>query len=363
MFVDGRIFSLQRQGGISRLYYEILHLMTHERSCELFRGFYQDEYDWCTVPLVRNTGLRWSPPPRNKLLSRVKQLADAVWLELAWAKSRRKGNDVYVSTYYRLPRNRADAFIVVGDYDCAHERFPELFPGGERIIQMKRRAFAAADLILTISESSRQDVMRFYGVPRHKIEGVHLGVDRFFDRSKAEEAVENSKRKPYLLYVGSRALYKNFSVLESAFQTGLVKDYEVVVVGGGPLNESEMNAFHGRVRWLDAGDGELRTLYQEAAAFIYPSLHEGFGLPPLEALACGCPVVVADIQVAHEVLGEHAEYFKPDEPAALVDAISRAVDQDRDTRMRGYAHARSYTWEKAASAFVEKINTHRSQMS
>ncbi len=354
MFVDGQIFSLQQQGGISRLYYEILRRMSPSEHCVLYRGFYQDVYDWSTLELTRNIGIFCSFDGR--IIGRLIRMIDPLWLEMEWKKSTALGEELYVSTYYRLPRYRTGSRIIVGDYDCTHEHFPELFPNARKVMEMKRRAFSDSDLVLTISESSKRDVMRFYGVPDRKIEVFPLGVDTIFDMEGSPRSSKGcSKRKPYLLYVGSRAGYKNFSILQAAFEQGLGKDYDLVVVGGGMLSPAELEPFSGQVRWLYANDSRLRQLYQGAAAFVYPSRYEGFGLPPLEALACGCPVVVSDHPVAHEVLSDRVEYCLWNDTSGFIEAVGRAVAQDKQTRLRGHMHAREYSWEKAADSFISKV--------
>lgn len=356
MFIDGRIFGLQRNGGISRLYYEILKFLPAEEYSVLFRGLARDDYTWGNVPLERNVGVRWSPSSR--LIAKIGRGLEPFWLEREWRRFRKRcksGPATYVSSYYRLPQHASGCRVLVGDYDCAHEQFPELFQGAQRLFEMKRRAFSRADLIATISESSRQDVMRFYGISGEKIKVFHLGVDQFFDRSIVDSSLPYRGDKPFLLYVGSRASYKNFTVLMEAFKAGLHKGFDLVVVGGGELSAAEKAAGGDWVTWRAADDNELRALYQQAAAFVYPSRYEGFGLPPLEALACGTPVVVADHPVFREVLSEHAEYFHWEDALGLIDAVARAVDQSEDKRELGYRHARSYTWEASARRFFSFV--------
>ncbi len=355
MFIDGQIFSLQRQGGISRLYYEVLKLLNQGDDCVLYRGLAQDGYDWSEVSVTKNIGATWQPSSR--LMGKLGRVFDNLWLDSEWAKYKKTNDATYIATYYRLPKRSSDCRIIVGDYDCAHERFPELFPGSDKLKEMKHRAFLRADLIATISESSKQDVIKFYDIPDHKIEVFHLGVDPFFDRSHMDNSFRKHEGKPYLLYVGSRAPYKNFSILQEAFRLGLHKDYDLAVVGGGELSATEKASLEGVGYWYPANDGELRALYQGAAAFIYPSLYEGFGLPPLEALACGAPVVVADHPVSHEVLAEHVEYFNCDDALGLIDAVDRAVHHNKDVRELGYKHARSYTWAASAKRFYSLVGS------
>lgn len=353
MFIDGRIFSLQRQGGISRLYYELLRFLAPEVKCTLYRGLFLDSYDWDQISLSRNIGYKWGLSSRY--LGPIKKGVDLAWLEFEWMTSNAPPHDLYISTYYRVPKLAEKSRVIVGDYDCTHERFPELFPGVERIKEIKKQAFNKADLILTISESSKLDVMKFYGISEKKIEVFHLGVNAFFN--KPTELVSSClNAKPYLLYVGSRASYKNFSILQEAFESGLGTEYDLVVVGGGELTDSERVSFGDTVQWHPADDNKLRELYQKATVFVYPSRYEGFGLPPLEALACGTPVVVADHPVSHEVLSEHAEYFSWNDVVGLKSAIKRAARRDKELCKQDYEHAKGYTWEKSASSFFSKIN-------
>lgn len=359
MFIDGKIFSIQNQGGISRLYYELLRARDSEELCTLYRGEYRDNYDWSRISNISNIGV----PKKltGHFLGRLGRVIDPIWLEREWLKARVIDN-TYVSTYYRLPRFASGSHIVVGDYDCVHERFPDLFPGLDKLLAAKRHAFNRANLILTISESSKSDIMKFYGIPGKKIKVFHLGVDTFFDKQCDSKSSLYSSEKPYLLYVGSRAHYKNFSVLQNAFKLGLKKHYNLIVVGGGDMTASEREPFGSSVSWLSADDTKLKGLYQRAAALVYPSRHEGFGLPPLEALCCGCPVVVTDNPVAHETLSEHAEYFAWNDVSGLLGAIELAVHHGKRKRESAYNHARLYTWERSADRFYSQIELSKASL-
>jgi len=353
MFIDGRIFGMQKHGGISRLYYEILRRPREDMPITLFRGLYLDDYDWSRVRAARNVGAGWPYSFRGN--ARLKGMFERPWLEYEWAAARTKKEGLYLSTYYRMPALLGDAAFIVGDYDCTYERFPHLFPGSDSLFRLKRKAFARADLVVTISGSSKRDLVEFYGLPADRVEVVHLGVDEYFSRPDADSASSPAGR-PYLLFVGSRASYKNFDIVRDAFAAGLLGDYDLVVVGGEPLPAPRQVAGPGTITWERADDARLRELYRGASVFLYPSRYEGFGLPPLEALACGCPVVVADHPVAHEVLGEHAEYFAWDDVDALREAVARAAGHDDAQRDRGYLHARTYSWESAADNFIGKLH-------
>ncbi|PCH54309.1 MAG: hypothetical protein COC22_00455 [Flavobacteriaceae bacterium] len=359
MFIDGKIFSIQKQGGISRLYYELLRFKNPDRSCTLYRGRYQDSYDWSCISNVQNIGL---PRKLNgNFINRLERVTDPIWLEYEWLKAK-KVDSTYISTYYRLPSFLSRSHIVVGDYDCVHERFPDLFPGVDKVISTKRRAFSRADLIMTISESSKLDIMKFYGIMEDKIRVFPLGVDAFFDRPLDPKSDLCCSDKPFLLYVGSRAHYKNFSMLQKAFESGLKKHYDLIVVGGGDMMDVEKAPFGHSVSWLSANDAELKDLYQRAAALVYPSRYEGFGLPPLEALCCGCPVVVTDNPVARETLGEHTEYFLWNDLPSFLEAVELAVQHSPKRREAAYNHARTYTWKKSADRFYSQIELSKASL-
>ena len=129
--------------------------------------------------------------------------------------------------------------LVVTHHDCTHERFPHLFHNASFIMQRKRKLFSRADAIICVSESSRRDLLHFYDVAAEKTHVVHhgfspLGVAPSFVEAASESGI------PYLLYVGSRADYKNFPLLLEAFsRSGLAGDYRLMVVGGGAFSAAE----------------------------------------------------------------------------------------------------------------------------
>jgi glycosyltransferase involved in cell wall biosynthesis len=145
-----------------------------------------------------------------------------------------------------------------------------------------------------------------------------------------------SLEKPFLLYVGYRGGYKNFAALLRAYARSplLRREFLVVCFGGGRFKErelrqiSEQNVQRDNVRYLSGSDDLLAALYAAAAALVYPSLYEGFGMPPLEAMSMGCPVVCSNASSLPEVVGEAAEFFDPLREDDLVAAIERVVTSD-----------------------------------
>lgn len=350
IFLDGRVFGFQRHGGISRMHYELLRHLHPAFRIELFRGFYQDNYDWQALRLEGNAGSKWDVAFRGS--GRLKLLLEKPWLEYRWSKAFNKGISLYHASYYRVPRSQPGVKLLVVDYDSIHERFPEYFRGTARMKEIKRRAFQQADLIVSISESSRQDVIRFYHVPEEKIKVLHLGINEFFDVAPGTRPEDSGR--PYLLYVGSRVAYKNFEILVRAFETGLFPELDLRVVGGEtPLESGRQLGGKCSIYWEAADDLRLRELYWDAQALVYPSRYEGFGLPPLEALASGCPVVAGDTPALREVLGSNAEFFCCDHSVELVAAVDRAMSWSGDKRRAAYLHAKGFSWSRAASHLAE----------
>ncbi len=346
IFIDGKVFGYGRYGGIGRMHYEVIKGVSLQSEITLFRGFYVDAFNWTDIPLANHVGNRWKWSFKGS--GRIREKLEAVWLNHAWNQDCSHQNTIYHSSYYRLPDHVNGQRLLVSDFDCVHERYSALFRDADHIIRMKRKIFQKADLVVTISASSKADLIYFHNIPEEKIQVVPLGVSDFFSPGND---VFREPNRPYILYVGSRAPYKNFELLYNTFVQGSVGGYDLVVVGGEAPLLSRALPHGNEIRWCQADDAALRGLYRGASAFVYPSLYEGFGIPPLEALACGCPVVASDIPVLRETLGDVVEYFDPADAESFSHAISQAV-KARDCT-KGVRYANSYTWEKTSDAFLK----------
>ena len=210
--------------------------------------------------------------------------------------------------------------------------------------------------IITVSQFSKREILRFYPFIREeKISVVYCAADRQRFRRLDHVAPPT---EPFALAVSSLDPRKNFARLVEAFEG--MDGYRLYIVGSkgrvftgssGSSSTSSNITFLGRV-----SDDELLRLYNQATCFVFPSVYEGFGLPPLEAMQCGCPVLAADIPVVHEVCGDAAEYFDPYD----VESIRRAVrdffarpDNDKAAmRQRGYDNARRFSWSRAGEEIL-----------
>lgn len=259
---------------------------------------------------------------------------------------------------------------VVTVYDVSFALFPESFRPFNRwyLTTMTRRSVRKARAVIAISQNTANDLMRLWGVPRAKIHLAYCGVDGIFRPVPADEvqAFRQTKGLPaqYILFVGTLEPRKNVVRLVEAFallkRQGL--PHKLVLAGGkGWMYEPIFQAverlgleseviFPGFVP-----RSELPLWYNGAEVFVYPSLYEGFGLGPLEAMACGTPVVVSDRASLPEVVGDAGLTVAPDDVPALVEAMAAILREPSlaaRLRERGLRRAGEFTWERTAQATV-----------
>ncbi len=215
--------------------------------------------------------------------------------------------------------------------------------------------------ILTVSEFSKNEILGFYPfLKAEKITVVYNAIDRQLFKPNTQHPTPNTQH-PFVLCVSSIDPRKNFARLIEACQglTGaklyIVGKYNRVFSQQMQLDTtSDHIQFLGRV-----SDEELVRLYNQAACFVFPSLYEGFGLPPLEAMACGCPVLVSDIPVEREVCGDAALYFNPLDSKNILHTITQYLN-DADVikekmRQKGYENVTRFSWERSAKVLMNLV--------
>ena len=209
--------------------------------------------------------------------------------------------------------------------------------------------------ILTVSEFSKQEIINKLGIKEDSISVIYNAVN---NNQEEQESILEKVPKNYILAVSSIDPRKNYARLTQAFT--IIPNCNLVVVGGVShiFNHVKMNRSLNNVYTLGrVTDAELTTLYKNARAFIYPSLYEGFGIPPIEAMTYGCPVVASDLSVIHEVCGDAALYVNPyniDEIAKAIERVDNDINLRLDLRERGYKNIRRYSWHNS-SVVLKKI--------
>jgi len=362
LIIDGVIYAMQSVGGISRFHNEVL-----PRLCELEPNLHIDLFLSKPYPkalpshpqikrihLLRR-GLRPSrvfmrlSPPINRLIQARYTTSDGIWF----------------STYHTLPVRPVRA-IVATVYDLVYERFPEMYckPGEEMLRQRQKRHVEVADIVLCISETTARDVIDIYGVQRDKIRVVTLAPSPLFAPHIPDEMiVRPPTEKPFFLYVGNRKTHKNFKeLLETYAQWPQRQQADIVAVGTPWTHEEKQRLVElgvcNQVHLLPyAHDEQLRHLYLQAVAFVFPSLWEGFGLPLLEAMACGCPVIASRIPSSVEVAGDHAVYFDLGMSDSLFAALELALTDGRNPAriQAGLTHASGFSWDLTARQVLDAV--------
>lgn len=283
-----------------------------------------------------------------------------------WAVRRARPQALY-SAWFNAIRTSVRQAIVV--YDLIYERFPSYHSWMQtplrNLARERQSSLERADSILAISHSTARDILTYYPrVEPARIRITPLGVDALF--FAARPAPRTSPGRPYLLYVGFRTGHKNFlRLLEAYGRSGLARDFALRVISALPCRADERQVIDryqlgAHVQWVpSASDAELCAHYAEAAAFVYPSEYEGFGLPIVEAMAAGTVVVTSNVSSMPEIGGSAALYFDPydiDSIAAKLQAAVELSAAERQQRLdEGQARARTFTWERCQQQTVAAI--------
>ena len=281
----------------------------------------------------------------------------------------RAGATLFHTPHYVLPVLTPCRSIVT-IHDCIHLVFPQYLPG--RLARAYARAafWTAAHRarrILTVSEASKRDILRFLRVSEERVTVIHNAIDERFDVAPPAEDVTRVRERyqlhnRFIMYAGNIKPHKNLDRLIDAFArlrhngfddlTLLISGSEVSRYAGLRRAVHRYN-LHRHVRFLGfQSEDTLSALYRLADVFVFPSLYEGFGLPPLEAMACGTPVVVSNVSSLPEVVGDAGILVNPYDPESIADGIARVLTDDAlraALAAKGLARARQFSWETSVT--------------
>lgn len=348
---DHQVFLRQRVGGVSRYV------------CELARHLAQLEntQPYVVAPLHINEYLRgadgvrvcgWRVP----LHPRVGAWCRGVVGAGAARALHRRPPDVVHETYY-AERTVAPDYVpvVVTVHDMIHERFPQLYAPADPTPALKRAAVARADRVICISAATRDDLCEWLDVPEERVSVIHHGVSL---APALGAGLPAPVPGPYVLYVGQRGAQKNFGVLVEAWARSAVLrgGVRLVCLGGGPFTPAErarmaQAGLEGVMVQVNGDDAALAAAYRHALALAFPSRYEGFGLPVLEAMALGCPVLASDCAPLREVGGAAALYLDPNDAdawAAGIEQLAGHSAQREALRAMGTERAAAFTWRACA---------------
>ncbi len=354
---DHQIFDLQRYGGVSRYFVEIANELALDPSLQVAieAPLHINEYLRSVRSPVRGTALYVGG------IAKVRRLAHTVNALLMPPLLRRRKPDIVHRTYYAAGQPAVKgARSVITVYDLIHERMGSGM-AHDTPARHKRAAIAEADHAICISESTRRDLIELFGVEPQKTSVVHLG----FSLMTAQDTIRAPlPEREFILYVGLRGNYKNFQGLLDAYAASarLRDRFDIVCFGAAPFTAEETLAIAasgaraGAVQQIGGADSVLQQCYQRASMFVYPSLYEGFGIPPLEAMSFACPVLCCPVASMPEVVGDAAAFFEAGNVDALVAAIDR-VSTDAPFRAelvrRGTERLAHFSWKQCAEQTLQ----------
>ena len=348
--LDEQIFAVQAYGGISRLFYEKASSFMRDPSFGV-------DLDSLDAPIVNEYLLADTELAARLHVTR----ASGPYRALAhyFARPRRQQSvDVMHNTFY-LPRGLSEhpqSRRVVTVYDM----IPELMPKTRRrmdFLTEKHKYVQKAHHIICISESTRSDLLRLYPEINTPMTIAYPGVGSAFTPDTPRVA---GFPEPYVLHIGNRASYKDGATLLRAFAaiSQEFPDHTLFLVGGGPLTRSERdycsaNGMSGRVEQRSLADGDVPAVYAQATVTVFPSRYEGFGLPAVEAMASGSPLILADTSSLPEVGGRAARYFPPGDDNKLGAVLGEVLSGDslrRELSALGIEQAKRFTWAGYAAS-------------
>lgn len=354
IILDHQIFTQQTYGGISRYFVRLAQcLIALGEQVDVVAPIHRNHYlNDLPTALVHGLGLQMFPPKTGRLALLANHQLSKLMLS-------RLDTDILHETYYSAkPVSVAAKGRIITVHDMIHEKYAGDFSPHDPATKYKRQTVERADHVICISHSTKNDLCALFDVPDHKVSVVHHGFERFATRA-GNDCRSIEVARPFLLYVGSRRGYKNFeSTLRAlALSPALKNAFDLVAFGGGAFTTAEKELISRlgfgpyAVSQLGGDDLVLGQLYSKAHALIYPSAYEGFGLPPLEAMAHDCPVITSNSSSMPEVVGDAGVYFDPLDIEAQAQAITSVVfDEHRRSTLieAGRNRLPLFSWERCA---------------
>ncbi len=353
---DYQIFFLQKYGGISTYFYNLaknLHVLSND--VKIITPFYINELicDNSLLDIVIGSKIKNIPKYSNKFLRFLNNALFEYYVK-------KINPQIIHFTYYNKIFNLNKKKKILTVYDLIHEKFflniykNNYFP--------KKKALEEADHIICISENTRQDLLDIYKINPKKTSVIYLASSFSYDQAKVEK-----KQVSSILYVGDRGRYKNFyNFIKSISNSKLLKNkIKINCFGSTPFSKQELSFFLDEGFHLEfinhiIGDNNiLKNLYLNSSVLVYPSLYEGFGLPILEAMSLGCPVLCSNTSSMKEIGGNSVKYLDPKNIDNMTNAIEQIISSKEERELlikRGFEQNKLFSWQKCAKETLAVYN-------
>ena len=333
LILDNIIFSLQKSGGISIYWYELIKRLIEEK--QDFLCFEEDKS-------CQNIYRKELTIPEKQIITKVSCLPVSIrrYLPLNISKEKLQPESIFHSSYYRI-LNDDVKYQVVTVHDFTYEYFMSGLSKYVHIAQ-KKKAIDKADVIICVSQSTKRDLLKLYPeFSRKRIEVVHSGVSDAFCQLQG-----NHEGK--VLYVGGRTGYKNFSFVVELVSR--LKNYQLVIVGS-PLSVKEERFLDSKLRNryimnVHVSEEKLNLLYNQATCLVYPSSYEGFGVPVIEAMRAGCPVIALNTSSMPEVCGDAGIMVNELSLTEFIKKVKYVEKNRNDFVDKGLAQSQKFSWSK-----------------
>lgn len=359
VILDYSIFFHQKYGGISRYFLNLynkflkkdinakiiapIHNNIFLNNCKFnsFNGFYIKDYPKYSRKILKNYNHFFS-----KFFSKFY-----------------KPDIIHKTFYEKNFDNSHKVKKILTVYDLAHEIYHKEY-NRPKDFRPKKKALLNIDYIICPSNKTKTDLIYFYNIPEEKIKVIYMGIHKFNEKPISNIIKIN---EPYILYVGDRKRYKNFETLLKAFSLSskIQKDFKLICFGGGKFTDIEkkiileLKIVDKNIIQMNGEDDQLSYLYKNAKAFIFPSKYEGLGLPHLEAMSLGCPVISSNHEAILEAVGNAAELFNPNNPEELCLRMEETLYSSEKIKKlisKGFDRSKDFSWEKCAN---ETLNIYK----
>lgn len=346
VFFGPEIWQLQDQGGVSRYFGELILNIS--------------KIDPRTTAFLPNSNNQYTKViPHENAYAVEKQNEKSLIKIVDGLRNISDEKKVYHATYFsnlNLKKfENANLSTVLTVFDLISEKYSKKKLLLRPRINRRKKSIRAASHIICISQTTKNDLLEYYNVSEDKISVIYLG-------SKLQSSLLSkpalAREIPYLLFVGKRGGYKNFDILLRAFSEIEIfrSNFQIIAFGGGEFEMSELQTIKSlgiekKVVHISGDDEVLSALYKEAIALVYPSLYEGFGLPPVEAMKFGCPVIASHGGSIPEICKDAALYFNPSDKDDLASKLEEFLSDPVKINQKvisGRIISEGYSWEKTA---------------